>query len=273
MEIPNVLPVQRILVIEDDRSIQYKLQQLFEPEGYGVEIAARGREGQKLLRHAPPSLVILDLHLADGSPRRLFEETRSVDTGVPIIVLGSFPSVMERVLFLELGADDYVAKPFNERELLARVRAAMRRSQVYDGDTFTFGDIQVDFRRMEVRRQGKPVPFTALEFKVLKFMARNAERVISREELLNEVWGYHHYPTTRTVDNHILRLRQKLERQPSDPAYFLTVHSVGYKFVPCSNGRWSGNRVDHQCAKPPRIRATAYAAVKENYGADYLEGF
>lgn len=234
-ETSQLPPLQRILVIENDEAVQAKLQQLFESDGYLVEIANPGVGVQTLLRGAPPSLLVLDLHTADAPPRRLFEEIRFVSPYIPIIVLGASASVMERVLFLELGADDYVVKPVNGRELLARVRAAMRRSQNRYADIFTFADVQVDFRKMEVWRQGALVPFTALEFKVLKFMIQHSGRVLTREELLNKVWGYRNYPTTRTVDNHILRLRQKLERRSADPVHFVTVRCVGYMFVPHSD--------------------------------------
>jgi DNA-binding response OmpR family regulator len=246
MGIRQLLPFQQILVIENDRVMQAKLQQLFECEGYGVETAGRWAESQNLLRNAPASVLVLDLHAADGNPRRLFEEIRLANPTISIIILGASSSVTERVLFLELGADDYVVKPFNARELLARVRAAMRRSQGCRSDVFIFGDVQVDFRRMEVRRQDAPVPLTAQEFKVLKFMIQHSERPLSRTELLNEVWGYHNYPTTRTVDNHILRLRQKLEREPSYPVHFVTLHGVGYKFVPHVDGRYSGDNANYQ---------------------------
>jgi DNA-binding response OmpR family regulator len=136
------------------------------------------------------------------------------------------------VLLLELGADDYVTKPFSPRELLARVRAALRRTVRKDsGEVISFDGISADFTKMEVTRDGEPIFLTAQEFKTLKFLAQNPERVISRDELLNEVWGYQNYPSTRTVDNHILKLRQKLERDPSNPTHFRTVHGVGYKFV------------------------------------------
>jgi DNA-binding response OmpR family regulator len=141
--------------------------------------------------------------------------------------------VVDKVLLLEIGADDYVTKPFSPRELFARVRAAMRRSRrTNSGDLFLFDDVIVSFSKMEVARNGASVAFTAQEFKTLKFLLQNAERVVSREELLTKVWGYQNYPTTRTVDNHILKLRQKLERVPSSPVHFLTVHSAGYKFAP-----------------------------------------
>ena len=226
------LPLQQILVIEKDKAIQAELQQLFESEGYAVETASSVLDGQSQWRSAPPSLLLVDAQMADISPRGRFEQIRLTNPDIPIIVLGASSSVMERVLFLELGADDFVVKPFHERELLARVRAAIRRPQVRCAEVLTFGGVRVDFLKMEVRCQGELVPLTAQEFKVLRFMTQNPERVISREELLNEAWGYHNYPTTRTVDNHILKLRQKLEPRPSDPVHFLTVYCVGYKFVP-----------------------------------------
>jgi DNA-binding response OmpR family regulator len=152
---------------------------------------------------------------------------------LPIIVLSAASDVADKVLLLELGADDYVTKPFSPRELLARVRAAVRRSSRPTTATAQgFGDVSVDFAKMEVMRGGQAVTMTAQEFKVLKFLMENAERVVSREELLNEVWGYQNYPSTRTVDNHILKLRQKLEKDPAQPIHFRTMHGAGYKFVP-----------------------------------------
>jgi DNA-binding response OmpR family regulator len=163
---------------------------------------------------------------------------------VPIVVLSANVEVEDKVLLLELGADDYVTKPFSPKELLARVRRAMRRNVaqaqniagaalVADAhDKLAFGEIEVDFTSMEARRGSSTVSMTAQEFKLLKFLAQSPERVMSREELLNEVWGYQNYPSTRTVDNHILRLRQKLEPDPANPRFFVTVHGAGYKFVP-----------------------------------------
>jgi DNA-binding response OmpR family regulator len=152
---------------------------------------------------------------------------------VPVIVLSAASDVMDKVLLLELGADDYVTKPFSPKELLARVRAAVRRSsRPAVSETFTFDGVVVDFLQMQVTRDGQEVTLTPQEFKIVKFMAQNPGRVISREELLNTVWGYQNYPTTRTVDNHILKLRQKLEADPANPVHFRTVHGVGYKFVP-----------------------------------------
>jgi DNA-binding response OmpR family regulator len=166
------------------------------------------------------------------SGRDVCREIKVQSPGLPIIVLSAASDVSDKVLLLELGADDYVTKPFSPRELLARVRAALRRTvRTSVGDVVSFAGISIDFVKMEVLREGQPVTLTAQEFKTLKFLVQNPERVISRDELLNEVWGYQNYPSTRTVDNHILKLRQKLEKDPANPVHFRTVHGVGYKFV------------------------------------------
>jgi DNA-binding response OmpR family regulator len=147
--------------------------------------------------------------------------------------LSALSEEVDKVLLLELGADDYVTKPFGPKELLARVRAVTRRAErSLSAECYSFGDILVDFAKMEATRDGTLVTLTAHEFKTLKFFIDNPERVVSRDELLNQVWGYERYPTTRTVDNHILRLRQKLEKDPENPLHFRTIHRVGYKFVP-----------------------------------------
>jgi DNA-binding response OmpR family regulator len=175
---------------------------------------------------------VLDLRLPGLGGREVCREFKQQSPAVPIIVLSATSDVSDKVLLLELGADDYVTKPFSPRELLARVRAALRRTvRPIATDKSSFADISVDFTKMEVIREGKALALTAQEFKTLKFMIQNPERVITRDELLNEVWGYHNYPSTRTVDNHILKLRQKLEKDPANPVHFRTIHGVGYKFV------------------------------------------
>jgi DNA-binding response OmpR family regulator len=157
---------------------------------------------------------------------------KRVAPDTPVIILSAVSEVADKVLLLELGADDYVTKPFSPRELLARVQAAMRRSKrSRPSHALSFGEISVDFTRMQVSRGGKLIPMTAHEFKLLRFFLDNAERVLTREELLNDVWGYNFYPSTRTVDNQILKLRQKLEADPANPTHFRTVHGMGYKFV------------------------------------------
>ena len=222
----------RILVVEDDRAVQRALRRLFEAEGYGVQTADDGASAVELFRTYSPTAVVLDLRLPGMSGREVCSALKQVAATVPIIVLSAASDVSDKVLLLELGADDYVTKPFSPRELLARVRAALRRTVKSSmGEQFSFDEIHVDVSKMEVIREGRTITLTAQEFKTLKFMLQNPERVITRDELLNEVWGYHNYPSTRTVDNHILKLRQKLERDPANPVHFRMVHGVGYKFV------------------------------------------
>jgi DNA-binding response OmpR family regulator len=225
--------MERILVVEDDHAVQKALRRLFETEGFHIEIASDGQSAVEAFRKAPPAVIVLDLRLPLMSGRDVCREIKQQDPSLPIIVLSAASDVSDKVLLLELGADDYVTKPFSPRELLARVRAALRRRTVRppSADTALFDGVAVDFVKMEVARDGESVVLTAQEFKTLKFLVQNADRVISRDELLNEVWGYHNYPTTRTVDNHILKLRQKLERDPANPTHFRTIHGMGYKFV------------------------------------------
>ena len=224
--------MERILVVEDDRAVQRALRRLFETEGFAVEISSDGKSALEAFRTTAPAAIVLDLRLPAMSGRDVCREIKQQSPSLPIIVLSATSDVSDKVLLLELGADDYVTKPFSPRELLARVRAALRRNlRTGTGEVVAFDGISVDFTKMEVIREGEPVGLTAQEFKTLKFLVQNAERVISRDELLNEVWGYHNYPSTRTVDNHILKLRQKLEKDPANPVHFRTVHGMGYKFV------------------------------------------
>ena len=225
-------PMERIVVVEEERPVRKAVKQLFEAEGFPVEISSDGKSALEAYRAATPSAVVLDLRLPAVSGRDVCREIKQEAPALPVIILSAASDVSDKVLLLELGADDYVTKPFSPRELLARVRAALRRS-TRSGTTEVnaFDGISVDFTKMEVIREGQPIALTAQEFKTLKFMMHNAERVISRDELLNEVWGYQNYPSTRTVDNHILKLRQKLEKDPANPVHFRTVHGMGYKFV------------------------------------------
>jgi len=228
--------MEKILVIEDDRAIQKALKRLFESEDYGVHVSEDGSAGLEAFRSVRPSLVVLDLRLPGVPGRDVCREIKEESPQLPVIVLSAKTDVTDKVLLLELGADDYVTKPFSPRELLARVRTAMRRSGGLPvGTAFTFGDVTVNFAKMELTRSGQFIALTPQEFKTLKFFAQNAGRVVSRDELLNEVWGYQNYPSTRTVDNHILRLRQKLEKDPANPTHFKTVHGAGYKFVPSTS--------------------------------------
>ena len=225
--------MEKMLVIEDDRATRKALQQLFEPEGYTVEVAQNGAEGLAAFRASKPNFVILDLRMPQVGGQEVCRVIRKESEEVPIIILTGSADEVDRVLLLELGADDYVIKPFSPKELMARVRAVLRRSRRSPAvEQLYFGDVSVDFKKMEVFRAGRAVPLTPQEFKMLKYFSQNTERVVSRDQLLSDVWGYNSYPSTRTVDSHILTLRQKLERDPANPVHFLTVHNVGYKFVP-----------------------------------------
>jgi DNA-binding response OmpR family regulator len=233
MEIAN-LPQSagRILVVEDDPAVQKALKRLFETEGFVVEVRSDGRSALESFQNCAPAAIVLDLRLPKLSGGDLCKEIKAQSPTLPIVVLSAASDVSDKVLLLELGADDYVTKPFSPRELLARVRAALRHtSRTTSVNVVSFDGISADFKKMEIKRDGQLIILTAQEFKTFQFLVQNADRVISRDELLNEVWGYQNYPSTRTVDNHILKLRQKLERDPSSPVHFRTVHGMGYKFV------------------------------------------
>ncbi len=225
--------MQTILVIEDDRATRKALQQIFEIEGYIVQTAASGPEGIELFKNKHPDFVLLDLRMPQMNGQEVCQRLRAESPEVPILILTGSADEIDRVLLLELGADDYVTKPFSPKELMARVRAILRRSRRAPvADKITFGLVSVDFTRMEVVRDGTPVTLAPQEFKMLKYFTQNPECVISRDQMLSEVWGYNSYPSTRTVDSHMLNLRQKLEKDPSSPKHFVTVHNVGYKFIP-----------------------------------------
>jgi DNA-binding response OmpR family regulator len=234
---PNISTVlkstKRILVVEHDAALRKVLHHLFSSEGYDVEVLVDALPDLDVIYQMTASALILNLGGVGASRCDLLRQIAGARPRLPLVVVSSNPDVEEKVLFLELGADDYLTIPFSPRELLARVRAVMRRmTPSSPGRFYSFDEVMVDFSSIEVTRRGKAVELTNKEFKTLDYLIKNARRVISRDELLNEVWGYHSYPCTRTVDNHILRLRQKLEDDPSKPSRFLTSHGVGYKFVP-----------------------------------------
>ena len=223
-----------ILVVEDDPAILRGLADNLKYESYTVLTANTGDVGLATVRERKPDLVILDLMLPKLSGYEICRKLRAEGNQTPILMLTARGEEADRVLGLDLGADDYVTKPFSVREVLARVRALLRRSQPDKPaapDELRFGDIFVDFRSYEASKGGKPLDLTRKEFGVLRFLASRAGEVLTRDVLLNEVWGYESYPTTRTVDNHIASLRAKIERDPANPEYLRTVHGVGYKFV------------------------------------------
>ena len=222
-----------ILVIEDDPRIVKALQRLFTSEGLEFQSANSGPEGLGLFDSSHPDAVVLDLMLPGLSGREICKLIKARKPDLPVIILSAISEVADKVLLLEIGADDYVTKPFSPRELLARVQAAIRRSKrSASGPSAAFGSVRIDFATMRATHRGKPVTLTAHEFKLLRFFLENPDRVLSRDELLNEVWGYAAYPSTRTVDNQVLKLRQKLEDNPADPVHICTVHGAGYRFVP-----------------------------------------
>ena len=221
-----------ILVIEDDPRMQKVLRRVFSAENFDVLAAGDGQTALDLFQSSRPVAVVLDLILPQISGRELCQMFKAISPDTPVIVVSAIAEVVDKVLLLELGADDYITKPFSPRELTARVQAAIRRRRrPIPPSTFCFGDCEVDFNKMTATRNRNSVVLTSHEFRLLKFFVEHVERVISREELLNEVWGYNCYPTTRTVDNQILKLRQKLESDPGNPRHFLTIYGAGYKFV------------------------------------------
>jgi DNA-binding response OmpR family regulator len=227
-----------VLAIEDDPAILRGLSDNLRFEGYEVITATDGETGHQLQRQRKPDLILLDLMLPRMSGLELCRKLRGEGIQTPILMLTARSEEPDRVLGLDLGADDYVTKPFSVRELMARVRALLRRSQpVAEGcpalpDELRFGEAEIDFRSYEALFSGKPVEMTRKEFAVLRFLASRAGEVVTRDELLNEVWGYESYPSSRTVDNHVAGLRAKLERDASQPEHIKTVHGVGYKFIP-----------------------------------------
>jgi DNA-binding response OmpR family regulator len=232
-DLPSGSSRTHILVIEDDLRMQKVLQRMFREQGYTVTVCGDGQSGLDAFHSIKPSAVILDLVLPNIFGRDVCKAMKLEQPETPVIVVSATSEVADKVLLLELGADDYVTKPFSPRELMARVQAAMRRRQKPAAVvTYSFGECEIDFAKMSARRASTPITLTAHEFKLLKYFVEHAERVLSREELLNEVWGYNSYPTTRTVDNQILKLRQKLEPDAAEPRYLQTVYGAGYRFVP-----------------------------------------
>lgn len=225
--------MSRILIIEDDPAIQKGLKDNLSYESYDVIVAADGMAGYELYRNNQPALIILDLMLPKLNGYELCRRIRREDSKTPILMLTARSEEIDRVQGLDLGADDYVTKPFSLPELLARVRALMRRThpQEEPNHILKFSDVEVDFRRYEGRKKGKPLKLSRKEFGILQVLAKRPGEVVSREELLNEVWGHDAYPTTRTVDNHLSLLRSKLEDHASNPRHLITMHGIGYKLV------------------------------------------
>ena len=223
-----------VLAIEDDPAILRGLTDNLRFEGYTVLTAADGETGYQMQRERKPDLIVLDLMLPRMSGYEFCRKLRGEGIQTPILMLTARSEEPDRVLGLDLGADDYVTKPFSVRELMARIRALLRRSQPRAElpDDLRFDDVEIDFLSYEARRGGETIEMTRKEFAIVRFLASRTGEVVTRDELLNDVWGYETYPTSRTVDNHVAGLRAKLERDASQPEHIKTVHGVGYKFVP-----------------------------------------
>jgi len=224
--------MRKILIVEDDAAILCGLSESLNQQHYEIETATDGEEGFKKARKKNVDLIVLDLMLPKMNGEEICRKLRDEGVNTPIMILTSKNEEASRVLVLELGADDYVTKPFSLLELQARVKALLRRgtSSVEKVNEFLFGNVKVDFKKHEVVKKGKKVKLTEREFKLLKYLIEHRGEVITRDMLLDQVWGYDSFPTTRTVDNYILSIRHKIEDNPSRPKFILTVHTSGYKF-------------------------------------------
>ncbi len=220
----------RILVVEDEPGIAFALEADLQSEGYVVTLEARGTEAAKRAQNESFDLVLLDVMLPGKDGFEVCREIRRAGVRTPIIMLTAKSQEAEKVMGLELGADDYITKPFSPRELRARVKAALRRAAPDAQETFRFGDTEVDFARCEVRRSGTAIGLSALEFKLLSAFVRSRGRVLTREQLLDAAWGRDVNLSDRVVDNHIVGLRRKLEVDPARPRFLLNIRGLGYRF-------------------------------------------
>ena len=224
----------RILLVEDEPGLVLTLVDRLSSEGYTVDTVADGNEAEACAMNGRYDLVILDLMLPHKSGFDICRDLRREGFGAPILMLTARSQITDKVVGLKLGADDYLTKPFEMIELLARVEALLRRSSSSVSGTaerYRFADVQVDFRSAEVHKDGKAVELSAKEFQLLRHFIQHRGAALSRNELLDQVWGYNSMPTTRTVDVHVAWLRQKIETNPRRPQFILTVHGLGYKFV------------------------------------------
>ena len=224
--------MQSVLVIDDDDSLRDTIAVMLEKEGFTTAHAADGRAGLERALTFKPDLVLVDLRLPGLGGLEVCKQLRASNFKTPIIVLSAIGEEVDKVLLLEIGADDYLVKPFGVRELLARIRAVLRRSSAESRKTFSFGDTEVDLERRVVMRRGQEVKLTLMEYKLLTYFLENPGRPLTRDQILNSVWGLDAFPNTRTVDANVVKLRQKLEADPNVPRHFTTLHGVGYRFLP-----------------------------------------
>ena len=223
---------QKILVIDDDENLRDTVSLMLEQEGFRTVLAAEGRGGFEQALMLQPDLVLVDLRLPGMSGVEICKQLRASHVTTPIVVLSAVGDEIDKVLLLEIGADDYIVKPFGARELVARIRAVLRRSTAESRKVLHVGEIEVDLDRRVVTHGDREIRLTPAEYNLLAFFLNHPDRPLTREMILNSVWGYSFASNTRTVDAHILKLRQKLEADPNVPRHFLTVHAVGYRFLP-----------------------------------------
>ena len=224
--------MQNILVIDDDDSLRETIGLMLEQENFRVTLCADGREGYEKALTLKPDLLLVDLRLPGMGGTEICKQLREAKFKTPIIVLSAIGDEVDKVLLLEIGADDYVVKPFGRRELLARIRALLRRVTGDAHKVLHFSETEVDVERRVVTRKGTEVKMTPAEYNLLMFFLQNPDKPLTRDMILNSVWGYDSFPNTRTVDAHVVKLRQKLEPDANIPRHFLTVHGVGYRFLP-----------------------------------------
>jgi DNA-binding response OmpR family regulator len=224
--------MQTILVIDDDESLRDTIAVMLEQEGFQPVPAADGQTGYEKAIMLKPDLILVDLRLPGMSGVEICKRLRSERVNTPIIVLSAVGDEIDKVLLLEIGADDYVVKPFGARELLARIRAILRRASGDSRKVVHFGDVELDLERRMVTKHGEEVKLTPAEYNLLAYFVHNPDRPLTRDMILNSVWGYDCFPNTRTVDAHVVKLRQKMEPNPNSPRHFLTLHGVGYRFMP-----------------------------------------
>lgn len=223
----------KVLIIEDEPNMVLGLKDSCEYEGYEVAVARNGKEGLEKAGTEKPDIILLDVMLPLMSGIDVCRTLRSRGVETPIVMLTARSQETDKVVGLEVGADDYVTKPFSVKELLARIRAHLRRAakQVVEVESFTFGDVELNFKKYVARKGGRALELSAREFEILRYLIRHRGEIVTRDQLLDEVWGYESSTITRTVDNHIARLRQKIESNSSEPQHIITVHRLGYRFI------------------------------------------